>query len=267
MNSQDILFQAVTQTSVVESISEQIEALILNGILKDGARLPSERDLAERMKVSRPKVREAIKQLERSGLIIVRHGEGNFVAQLLGTSMSDALIQLYARRTSAFLDYLEFRQEQERFAARLAAERATVHDRAILGELMKTLEQTHEDGDAKASETADIEFHSAIVDAGHNSLLVHTMSSIYELSKQNIFYNRTWLRSIDGTGETLLQQHRNIYQAILDRDVDVSGDAATLHIEFVRKSYETEQTRSKREKIALGRMAMFSPQANTAQLG
>ncbi|GAA6209805.1 FCD domain-containing protein [Cognatishimia sp. WU-CL00825] len=257
MNSHDTLFQPINQSSVVQAVTEQIETLILNGILKDGARLPSERDLAERMNVSRPKVREAIKQLESDGLILVRHGEGNFIAPLLGTAMSDALIQLYARHTSAFHDYLEFRLEQERFAARLAAERATVHDRTILTEVMKLLDKAHADQDSAASERADIQFHSAIVDAGHNSLLVHTMSSIYALSKQNIFYNRAMLRSIDGTGEILLQQHHDICDAIINRDPDGAADAAVAHIEFVRKSYETEQTRVAREATALGRIAVF----------
>ncbi|MGH1463952.1 MAG: FadR/GntR family transcriptional regulator [Cognatishimia sp.] len=261
MISHDTLFQPINQSSVVQAITDQIETLILNGILRDGARLPSERDLAERMNVSRPKVREAIKQLEQNGLIVVRHGEGNFIAQLLGTAMSDALIQLYARHTSAFHDYLEFRLEQERFAARLAAERATVHDRTILKEVIKILDQAHKDDDPVASEQADIQFHSAIVDAGHNSLLVHTMSSIYELSKQNIFYNRAMLRSIDGTGEILLQQHHEICDAIIERDPDAAADAAVRHIEFVRKSYETEQTRVEREATALGRIAVFAPTA------
>ncbi len=58
------VFEPVDHTSVAESIVVQIETLILNGILRDGGRLPSERDLADQMGVSRPKLREALKQLE-----------------------------------------------------------------------------------------------------------------------------------------------------------------------------------------------------------
>ena len=150
------LFQPITQSSVSEAITEQIETLILDGILRDGAKLPSERDLSERFNVSRPKVREALKVLEQNELIIVRHGEGTFVAPLRGAAMLPALIALYGRRASAFLDYLEYRRQQEGFAARLAAERATKTDRDILSIIMGQLEQAHEAGDAEASGVADI---------------------------------------------------------------------------------------------------------------
>lgn len=257
MVDKNLLFDPISQTSVVAEIADQIETLILDGILREGAKLPSERDLADRMGVSRPKIREALKQLEQDGLIVSRHGEGTFVAQLLGAAMSDALIQLYARRASAFLDYLEYRREQEIFAARLAAERATRTDKAILTEIMHSMEQAHKEDDAEGSEKADLQFHSAIVDAGHNSLLIHTMASIYRLSRQNVFYNRAWLRVIDGTGDLLFQQHRDIYTSIMEGDPDRASVAAAAHIDFVRKSYETEQTRTKREKTANGRMAVF----------
>ena len=71
----DAVFNPIGHTSVVDSIVEQIETLILSGVLRDGARLPSERLLAEQMDVSRPKVREALKKLEERELIVVHHGD------------------------------------------------------------------------------------------------------------------------------------------------------------------------------------------------
>lgn len=251
------VFETIQQTSVVQSVVSQIEMLILNGLLRDGARLPSERDLAEQLAVSRPKVREALKILESNNLIIVRHGEGTFVAPLIGSAMSPALIDLYSRHQDAFMDYLEFRAEQESFASSLAAIRATKADKEILSTVMEKLETSHAADDAKASQDADIQFHSTIIDASHNSLLVHTMSSIYALTRQNLFYNRSFLRSMDGTGERLLAQHRQIFEAIMAGDPERAETAARDHIAFVERSYLEEQSRARRDQISTRRLALM----------
>lgn len=254
---QNSVFEPVDHKSVVDDIVNQIETLILNGILRDGGRLPSERDLAEQMGVSRPKVREALKQLEDNDLIQVRHGEGTFVAPLVGSAMSPALIALYSRHQDAFISYLEFRTAQENFAAGLAAQRATKSDKEILARHMELLEEAHEANDSVASQNADIGFHSAIIDASHNSLLVHTMSSIYALTRQNLFYNRSFLRSIDGTGDQLQAQHREIFDAILVGDPRRAAAAATNHIEFVKRSYLEEQSRAQRDQVSSRRLALM----------
>ncbi|MGB7316614.1 MAG: FadR/GntR family transcriptional regulator [Planktotalea sp.] len=236
---------------------KRIEEMIVTGVLKDGTRLPSERSLADAMQVSRPKVREALQQLESSGLLQVRHGEGSFVAPLIGTAMSPALVDLYARHTTAFSNYLEFRHEQESFAASLAAQRATEDDRSILREIVATMDEAHNKSDGELSRSADVRFHSAIVDASHNSLLIHTMASIYELMQRNVFYNREFLRAMDGSGEKLLQQHKDIAQAIFARDADRAADAASAHIEFVAASFKLSMSQKKRELVARRRRAIL----------
>lgn len=251
------IFEPIEHTSVVESVVKQIEMLILNGILRDGARLPAERDLAVQLGVSRPKVREAFKILESNELITVRHGEGTFVAPLIGSAMSPALIELYSRHQNAFLDYLEFRLEQEGFAAGLAATRATHADKEILSSIMDKLEAAHAANDTDASQDADIHFHSAIIDASHNSLLVHTMSSIYTLTRQNLFYNRSFLRTMDGTGDLLLAQHRKIFEAIQEGNPEQAKKAACDHIAFVERSYLEEQSRAQRNQVSNRRLALM----------
>ena len=256
-NSVASLFGPVGHESVADTIVHHIEELIVSGVLKDGTRLPSERALAEEMKVSRPKVREALKRLEENGLIVVRHGEGNFVAPLVGSAMSPALVDLYARHVSAFEDYLEFRREQESFAAMLAAERATAEDRDLLKSIVTELEAAHANSDSDRSRDADVRFHAAIVDASHNSLMVHTMSAIYQLMERNVFYNRDFLRSIDGTGEMLLAQHKSIADAIINGRADDAAEAAADHIDFVARSFRVGRARDRRETVARRRKALL----------
>lgn len=244
------LFDPVEHDSVADSVVAQIEDMLVAGILKQGTRLPSERELAEVMDVSRPKLREALKRLEENGLIEVRHGEGSFIAKLTGQAMSPALLNLYARHSGAFFDYLEYRRTQEGFAARLAAERATSSDRSIVQSSMSKLEEAWESDDDLGSREADIAFHASIVDASHNSTLIHMMGSIFELTRQGVFYNRGFLRSIDGTGKVLLLQHKAICNAVLAGDPEAAETAAVAHIDFVEQSFRKGLEAEERENIA-----------------
>ncbi|MEM9630112.1 MAG: FadR/GntR family transcriptional regulator [Pseudomonadota bacterium] len=250
MSNLNNLFEPIAAESVVDLVANQVESLIVQGILPEGARLPSERELSERFDVSRPKVRDALKRLEDLGLLHVRHGEGTFVAQLSGQAMTPALIDLYARHGVAFYDYLEYRKEQEAFAARLAAERSTSSDRAAIEEVVAELERAQEEGDLEASEEADVKFHSVIVNASHNAMLIHMMRSIYDLTRRGVFYNRRYLRTIDGSGERLLEQHLRIAAAVLAGNPAEAEAAARDHLDFVEMSFRVGEDRERREAFA-----------------
>ncbi|WP_299474933.1 FadR/GntR family transcriptional regulator [uncultured Roseibium sp.] len=250
MGDLNSLFEPIAAESVVDLVANQIENLIVQGILQEGARLPSERELSERFDVSRPKVRDALKRLEDLGLLHVRHGEGTFVAQLSGQAMSPALISLYARHGVAFYDYLEYRKEQEAFAARLASERATPSDRAAIEEVIAELQRAQVEGDLEASEEADVKFHSIVVNASHNAMLIHMMRSIYDLTRRGVFYNRRFLRSIDGSGDRLMEQHKRIADAVLAGDADEADAAARDHLDFVEMSFRVGENRDRREALA-----------------
>lgn len=240
-------FDPVGHESVSAGVVHQIEAMIVDGILKDGSRLPSERELAEAMQVSRPKIREALQQLEARGLLTIRHGEGAFIAKLTGAAMTPAMLDLLGRHGEALFDYLEYRREQEAFAVRLAAERATSADKDRIRGIMEDLQQSWESHDQAASIEADLRFHSAIIDASQNSLLIHMMASIYDLTRSRIFYNRDFLLSIDGSGRLLLDQHMAIGQAILAGDAMAAEAAARAHLDFIERSFRVGQEQQERE--------------------
>ncbi|MDA7963502.1 FadR/GntR family transcriptional regulator [Ruegeria sp.] len=240
-------FEPVGHESIADAVVDQIETMIVDGILKEGRRLPSERDLAEAMGVSRPKLREALQVLEQRGLVTVRHGEGTFIAALTGRAMSPALLSLYARHGGAFYDYLEYRREQEAFASRLAAQRATQSDKERIADIMDQMQKAWEDDDLDASQEADFRLHAAVVDASQNTTLIHMMASVYDLTRQGVFYNRRFLRTMDGSGEKLLAQHREIAQSILDGDPDRAEAAARAHMDFVETSFRTGQEQQARE--------------------
>ena len=240
-------FEPIGHESIAEAVVEQIETMIVDGILKEGRKVPSERELSEVMGVSRPKLREALQTLENRGLVNVRHGEGTFIANLTGRAMAPALLALYARHGEAFYDYLEYRRAQEAFAARLAAERATTSDKARLGDIIADMELAWEKDDHEASQEADIRLHSAIVDASQNTTLIHMMASVYDLTRQGVFYNRRFLRSLDGAGTKLLAQHKTLVDAIIAEDPDAAEAAARDHMDFVEQSFRVGQEKARRE--------------------
>ncbi len=246
-------FEPIGHDSIAESVVDQIESMIVNGILKEGYKLPSERELAEVMGVSRPKLREAIKQLERDGLVTVRHGEGTFIAKLTGRAMSPAFLALYARHGEAFYDYLEYRREQEGFAASLAAQRATQSDHERLRDIIRDMQEAWEQNDNDAAQEADIRLHTAIVDASQNTTLIHMMASVYDLTREGVFYNRRFLRTMDGTGKALLEQHIALVDAIIAGDATAAKTAALAHMDFVESSFRKGQEQVIREARAAKR--------------
>ncbi|TQV83800.1 FadR/GntR family transcriptional regulator [Denitrobaculum tricleocarpae] len=250
------LFEPIDHGSVADAVVEQIETLIVAGVLKEGSKLPSEREMAELFDVSRPKLREALKRLEDQNLIEVRHGEGSVIAPLIGKALSPALVDLYARHPVAFFDYLEYRREQESFAARLAAERATKADKEILTRIMADMVAAHEADDSEAAQRADIGLHVAIADASHNSTLIHMMASVYDLTKRGVFYNRDFLRAVDDNGAMLLEQHLAIGKAIVGGDPEAAAAAARAHLDFVEQSFRVGQEKIKREAIAKKRHSL-----------
>jgi GntR family transcriptional repressor for pyruvate dehydrogenase complex len=105
---------------IPDAVAHQLETRIIEGSLKPGDRLPAERELALELGVSRPSLREAIKQLVSRGLLLSRHGGGTFVTDRLTTSFSDPWQQLLAQHPFLHDDVLEFRHLLEASAASLA---------------------------------------------------------------------------------------------------------------------------------------------------
>ena len=117
---------------------------------------------------------------------------------------------------------------------------------ALIGEL----DQAHLDHDDDASARADLKFHGAVVNASHNAMLIHMMTSIYDLTRRGLFYNRKYLRAVDGTGDMLLDQHHRIAEAVLAGDPDRAEAAAREHLTFVETSFREGTARERREDFA-----------------
>lgn len=247
-------FHKVHSEKLSQSVVRQIELLILRGILRPGERLPAERELSERLGVSRPSLRDALADLQDRGLLVSRPGAGVFIADVLGSAFSPALIELFSAHDEAVFDYIAFRRDLEALAAERAARLGTETDLKVIAAIFAKMEAAHQKRDPTDEAQLDAEFHMAIIEASHNVVMLHMMRSMFDLLRQGVFYNRQMMFKNRMTRENLLDQHRAIHQAIQNRDEPAARGAVSAHLDYVEQSL-TDQIRSARnEDVARQRL-------------
>lgn len=248
-------FQEINSEKLSKSVVRQVEQLILRGILRPGERLPSERELAEKLAVSRPSLREALSELQGSGLLTSRAGAGIFVAEVLGSAFSPALMRLFGTHDEAVYDYLAFRKDLEGLAAERAARVGSNTDLKVINAIYFKMEAAQSKRSSDEEARLDAQFHMSICEAGHNVVMLHMMRSMYELLQTGVFYNRqATFRQRSGRSE-LLGQHRAINEALQARDPEAARAAVHNHLDFVASVLKTQDRANKNEKIAELRFA------------
>ena len=189
---------------------------ILTGELKPGERL-MEIHLADKLGVSRTPVREAIRRLELEGLVTMFPRRGAEVAQITEKSMNDVL---------------EVRRTLDALCAELACDRITEDGLEALRHACEHFEQCVSTGDAKKIAQADVALHDIIVEATGNQRLIQLVNN---LSEQMYRYRFEYIKD-SSQHETLVREHRIIYQSIVDKDKDTAAAAAKTHIYNQKKA-------------------------------
>jgi GntR family transcriptional regulator, transcriptional repressor for pyruvate dehydrogenase complex len=214
-------FEAADRTPVPRSIVDHIQRLILKGGLKPGDRLPSQRELAERLGVSRPSLREALTILETIGLVSVRAGSGVFVAK------PDARRPLWRysdRCTPA--DVYEARLGLEGYAARLAAARVDQMGAERLSNCTSAMRQAYETGDIVGVAVKDTEFHDLIFELCGNPVLAAMYRPVREILVES---QRLPMADLDRLSETV-REHEIIQAGILSQNPAAAEAAMQDHI-------------------------------------
>lgn len=250
---------------VADVVAGHIEQMILQGVLRPGEKLASERDLAEKLGVSRPSLRDGLLRLEERGLIRTSR-EGARVARFL-EPLSAPLFELFADKPRVSADYFEYRRMIEVEASRLAALRATDVDRELIGSIIARMKAAHELDDPTEETDVDAELHLAVYEAAHNVVMLHVMRVLSEMLRNNIFYNRDQLYQREGAREKLLAQHLAIAEAVVAGDAAGAARAAETHIRFTVET--VEEIRRDAERLAdslrrLDRADILAPSSRDA---
>lgn len=221
---------------ISNDISYKLEHLILDGGLSPGQKIPSERQLASRLGVSRSVVREALHQLQARGVIDTRHGKGSFVASILpeaeAHTANSPLIHLYQGHPRTLYDLLEVREQLDGQAAYLAATRANDRDRHRLTSAFRALEGT----DPLSNARPDHAFHLAIVEASHNPILVHILSGLKNMMLLTVQASVSNLNPREEMQRKIIRQHRQLYDAIMAGKPELARKLATAHVKLVHQT-------------------------------
>ncbi|GAA6188955.1 FCD domain-containing protein [Litorivita sp. NS0012-18] len=243
-------FQKVQPEKLSGAVTRQIELLILRGILRPGERLPAERELSERLGVSRPSLRESIADLQQRGLLDTRAGAGIYVADVLGSAFSPALTKLFASHDEAVFDYISFRRDMEGLAAERAARLGSDTDLKVIAAIFAKMETAHSKRDPSDEAALDAAFHLAIFEASHNVVMLHMMRSMYQLLREGVFYNRSVMFKQRTSRGDLLEQHRAINSALQERDPAAARAAIERHLDYVAQALGAQQKAEQNEEIA-----------------
>ena len=210
-----------------QSIVQSFHALIRQGQLEHGAKLPSERDLAEQLKVGRSSVREAIRSLELQGLVVTKHGSGTFI----NTRNLDAMTTLMASTVSSETDVLqeifEMRHLLEPQIAALAAHRATSEEVEHLASILR--EQQRQIMEGETGVDADTQFHFALASTTHNNALVKVVNAVEDVLRQS----RGQSFEQPGRPERSLESHIQILEMVRSRNETGARQAMDRHLTTV----------------------------------
>ncbi|GGB88017.1 transcriptional regulator PdhR [Marinobacterium zhoushanense] len=229
-------YQRVKPPKLSDVIMGQLEAMILEGTLKPGQKLPPERELAKEFEVSRPSLREAMQKLAAKGLLVSRQGGGTYVSEDLGGSFSDPLLELFRTHPEAQYDLLEFRHALEGVTAYYAALRSTSADREAIRKCYRTLEGYHATKEFEKEVAADVDFHLSIAAATHNMVLLHMMRALFRLLQQHIGDNLQNIYPKVDYRKKIHEQHQVLMDAICDGDPERARKAAHDHLVYVEEA-------------------------------
>lgn len=243
-----------TLSRVADVVATNLENRLLEGSLKPGDRLPSERSLALELGMSRPSLREAIQKLVSKGLLSTRHGGGTVVTDRLDAPFVDPWKDMLTGHPLLQSDMLEFRHMLEGEATRLAAERATDADLVRIETAFTALEKAYASDNIQACVDTDVAFHQALAEAAHNALIGHTTASLMRVMHGHVASNLAHLRTQPTQWERLREQHRAIWEAVRNRDTAMAMQTAHAHIHFVQQSMDETARQAERRDRALRRL-------------
>ncbi|WP_406386209.1 FadR/GntR family transcriptional regulator [Streptomyces sp. NBC_01618] len=221
-----------------EIAAELILEYIVREQLPPGARLPTEKDLADEVRMSRTVVREAVKILSALGRLSVQKGRGIYVAEPDAPPWREPFSQFLPADVHQVEELFEFRLHVETIAAQLAAQRAAPAQVKVIREAAKQSAQAAERSDIEAFTQADEDFHGGIGAAAANKFFASTVESVRQLQRQ---VSAIGLAGVAGGSLTAAaDQHQAIAEAIASGDEALATTLMAEHIDTTKRQFEQE---------------------------
>ncbi|MHB1391697.1 MAG: FadR/GntR family transcriptional regulator [Clostridia bacterium] len=221
------MFETVESKKIFEIIIEQIQQMIMNGSLKNGDKLPPERELTEMFNVGRPALREALKALEVIGLIECRHGQGNYIINNIENNFFKPLSLSFRLSNGNIEEILQLRYIVESFTAEQAALVATEDDIKKLYDIMNNMMDAKTENEKSYFDKL---FHYEIASICKNKLIINLLGSLSYLLDS--FIEKTVRMSFFGEDsiEKIYNEHTRIIKAIEAHNSEEAIAATNYHL-------------------------------------
>jgi GntR family transcriptional repressor for pyruvate dehydrogenase complex len=227
---ENAMYKIVRTSRLYEQIVQQVEESVQKGVLKQGDKLPPERDLAQQFGVSRTAVREAVKALREKGLVEAYPGRGTFIMDSSPYTFRLSLDRMMKTSQGEGLTYLtEVREIMEPEIAAMAAARADNDALATMRESVAIMDQAKKDPEAFIE--ADLDFHLALAEAAANPIILSLIDSIVGLLREQ----RMGVFQVEGGPERGQYHHKKIMEAVEHRDSAGAREAMKAHLRQVRE--------------------------------
>lgn len=227
MTATQDMFLPIESDRLSDKAVGQIKALIEDGRLKPGDKLPAERELIKLLSVSRASLREALRVLEVLGLIEVRTGIGAFVKQTDAGALPAEWSALLLKTQQEVIDLLEVREALEARAVELAVKNASAEELEGCSLTLANMKQSADSNDVDAAIQSDIEFHQLISKMSQNKFLIELSDSISHvlLDARYAFFRQPNRILVSW------QQHCRVLEALVKRDSHAAAEAMLQHLQ------------------------------------
>lgn len=222
----------VKNTKAYKIVIDYIKDKVFSKELKKGDKLPTERELAENLKVSRTSVREAIRALEVIGLIESRQGAGNYIKNDFEKSLFEPLSVMFMLQESSPKDIFNLREILEMECCRLAVKNVKDYE---LDKLAAIISEMKETDDEERNTILDKQLHGLIVAISGNKLIMNVLNVISALIEGSIKEYRKQINNLFKSKD-LMDIHESIYIALRNRSEKDVLEAMNRHYELIKES-------------------------------
>ena len=213
----------IQRVAVSDEVIARLKSLISRGVFLAGSKLPSERDLADALAVSRPTLRQALRALQILGVIRSRQGSGSYLADSLSDILKEPLEFALALKGVGKTDLFETRQALEVRLAGLAAQRRTEEDLQRMLDALAKMKKSINIADEWC--VYEMRFHECIVHAARNAV----MGTIMEMLSRLLVESRNRTIQLLEDYSRSYQSHENVFVAIDSRDAEAASLAMAVH--------------------------------------
>jgi len=262
LKREGVKFAVQTSRRRSDQAFQQILALIFEGRLSPGSRLPGERELTETFGFSRTTLRDALTRLEARGYINRRSKSGSFVCTSLPQPFREPIEEIVDSNVISTSDIIEIRKVLELWAVAKASHSPGKELLAALARCLRVMQATSAfktDGQFTRYRDADLKFHQTIAEMTGNLLYVHLFHFFLDLVRRSISLSRQFVPG--DFAKDNLRNHQEVYRAIEKRDSDRARHAMLEHFRYVEQHISAHRRPKSTHRKKSGVLAFRSPRS------